>query len=332
MKFQWKKYKLELEQPFVLSYGAFQFRFAYIITLEDQGHIGYGEATAVSYYGWTEELIEAELTRLQSEFEVGLEVSHLLHSLELAPPTRNALNCAWVDLQARIQNKTLCDFFDIDSKLILPVSSITITGNAEAILHQQIQQHDWPVYKIKMGTREDDMKLRLMHQYPEKKFRIDANTGWNLDWIKTHAELLNQNNIELIEQPFPVEQPEFNRVLKDYVQAPVIADESCQHLQDIPACADYFDGVNVKLMKCGGWHQCLDIIANARQHDLLLMLGCMTETSIGISHAIQLVRLVDFADVDGAYLLANDPAKGSYLDAGQIIESTTGGSGVVELS
>ena len=111
------------------------------------------------------------------------------------------------------------------------------------------------------------------------------------------------------------------------VKQPIFADESCQDLDDVNRCAIDYDGVNIKLMKCGGWDKALEMIHRARALDLQVMLGCMTESSVGISHAIQLADIVDYADVDGSYLIANDPATGSFLDKGVINKVGVSGSG-----
>ena len=327
MKLRWKKYELRLEQPFVLSYGSFNTRSAYIVALEEQGQRGLGEATAISYYGWTETLIENTFQKIEVAFEDGMSIPGIMKSLSMIPPVRNALNCAWVDLQARLKKKKIKDFYEFPEVANLPMSSITITGDTQDGIRNQIRRHDWPIYKIKMGTSSDRMKLELMNYYSDKLFRIDANTGWTIAWVKEHADLLNQENIELIEQPFPVDKAEYNLVLKEHVRASIIADESCQRASDIASCAEFFDGVNVKLMKCGGWDHSLKVIQRAREENLTVMIGCMTETSVGISHAVQMLSQVDLADIDGSYLLANDPATGSYLQEGQVVEGKEMGSG-----
>ncbi len=327
MKVAWKKYKLELNQPFVLSYGAFDFRWSYIFQLTEGNHSGLGEATAITYYGWSEEKIESEFIRFEKELNKGVPFEEALAVLEFLPPVRNAIQCAWVDLQSRKNNQTLARYYNLPMANSLPISSITITGNNYNELTDQINQYDWPVYKIKMGTEEDEIKFDIIRSHPNKRFRIDANTGWSLEWIHQHVNDLQLNNLELIEQPFEIEHSALNLELKKLVNRPIIADEACRSVDDVRVCAEYFDGINVKLMKCGGWDRTMEIIKAARANELLVMIGCMTESSIGISHAAQLLSLVDIADIDGSHLIANDPAQGTYLETGNVILSDDTGSG-----
>jgi L-alanine-DL-glutamate epimerase-like enolase superfamily enzyme len=328
MKASWKKYKLKLKQPFVLSYGSFDFRHAYILSLEDQGKIGLGEATAITYYGWTEEKIEQELTNFVDGINKGMTGVETLAWYDFSPPVLNAVSCARLDLQARLTKQPLHRLLNIPLATIMPVSSITISGSTLDEFENQIKEHDdWSIFKIKMGSADDHIKLSVIKKHPDRTFRIDANAGWTLDWVKQHQEALQMTNIELIEQPFPIDQPELNVELKNLVKKPVFADESCRTIEDLTDCASYFDGINFKLMKCGGWFKTLEMINAARQKGLQLMLGCMTETSVGISHAAQLLGLVDMVDIDGSYLIDGDPASGTYLSKGEIHLSTGHGCG-----
>lgn len=329
MKFSWKKYKLRLNQPFVLSYGSFDFRYAFVVTLEQKQEVGYGEATAITYYGWTEDKITSELNIVDQRMKEGESPMELIADLNLSAPVRNALSCAWHDVQARLQKKTLRAYFDLPLSATLTQSSLTISGSTRVELEQQIDNNKWPNYKIKMGSDSDLMKLDVIKNHPESKFRIDANAGWQMEWVRANKEALQLDNIECIEQPFSVDQPELNIELKKIVDKPLFADESCKGVQDVFSCKKYFDGVNLKLMKCGGWKKSLALVEAARDSQLKIMLGCMTETSIGISHAAQLLGVVDMADIDGSYLIANDPATGTYLKNGSIYLNASNGSGAL---
>ncbi len=319
MKLSWEKYKLEMRQAFVLSYGTFNYRESIIVKLEADGFIGLGEASAISYYGWTIEKIESELHEFNTHLDELVRFETLLHTTELSPPTRNALQCAYVDWTSKKENSTLSEYYSIPTVNESIISSITITGNTTDELENQIRLYDWPVYKIKMGSQHDDNRLALIGNYPGKKFRIDANGGWSLDWIKANRTRLNEQNIELIEQPFATGSENKIAALKEMIHKDIFADESCQTIADLEKHGELFDGVNVKLMKCGGWDRAVEIINRAQKLNLQIMIGCMTETSIGISHSSHLLGLANYADIDGAQLLKNDPALGTKLEYGKII-------------
>ena len=202
MKLTWKSYQLKLNQPFVLSYGSFDTRTAFIVQLSDGHLIGLGEATAISYYGWVEEEIKKALERLADEINKGVEVEEILTRKTLSPPVRNAIQCAYVDLLAQLKGQRIGDYYNVSNKMSDLISSITISGDGYDLLKRQIDQYDCPIYKIKMTGTSDDQKLKLIADHPEKLFRIDANAGWNIEWIKTNVEALNCSNIEFIEQPF----------------------------------------------------------------------------------------------------------------------------------
>ena len=323
----WSTYKLELHQPFVLSYGSFDHRTAFIVKLQSAGLTGLGEATAISYYGWTEETLQKEFDHCAELINDNHAMEDVLAIKSLTSPVRNALHCAWSDILAQKNGVSIGAYYNIKNDNLITHSSITISGNSVEQLADQIEDLDWPIYKIKMGTDGDLEKLDLIKNYSQKLFRIDANAGWDINWVASNLNALNLPNIELIEQPFPVDQPDLNLQLRELLNIPVFADESIQHINDLPNCRKYFDGVNIKLMKCGGWDKAINIMQAAKAAGLKIMVGCMTETSIGISHSTQLLPLADLADVDGSYLISNDPATGSYLEQGVIHYSNLSGSG-----
>lgn len=325
-KLTWKKNKLQLTKPFVLSYGVFHHRFSYIVKLEVDGIVGYGEAAAISYYGWSEELIEEQLNTLPEEIEKDALFS-IAHSF--CAPLQHACTAAYFDLDAKQHGQALSEYFGFGTLPMDRHSSLTISGNTFDEFVEQIDQYDWPAFKIKMGTDHDDVQLDVIRNYRHKRFRIDANGGWTIDWIRRHADQLNQENIELIEQPFPVGQDEDVLVLKEILSKPIFADESCQTVQDVEKCANGYDGINIKLMKMGGWCPVLDIMKMAERYGLELMVGCMTESSIGISHSGQLLSKISIVDLDGSTLISNDPAAGLKLDKGRVIFPDRDGCGAI---
>jgi len=327
MNISWTKYKLHLKTPFVLSYGQYDFRWSYILTLSSEGVDGLGEATAIKYYGWTEERLDEEFSSLPSTVVDETTINNILEKGELSPPVRNALQCAYIDLKGKLAGEKIAELYNIMQSGNLPTSSITITGKTIEEFEQQLQSYNWPIYKIKMGGDYDETCLQFMRNHSDKLFRIDANAGWTIDWVQENKAELNADYIDFIEQPFPPDHPQLNLEVKNFIQKPIIADESCQSLANLDHCDEYFDGVNVKIMKCGGVDRALELIQAAKARGSKIMLGCMTESSIGISHASQLLPLVDYADIDGAVLVKNDMARGVSLDKGVLQPTFIAGCG-----
>lgn len=323
---RWKKNKLNLLKPFVLSYGVFHYRWSYMIELQAEGETGYGEGTAISYYGWSEDLIEEQLAALPA---MVTKADLFSYAGSCCAPLRHAYTGAYYDWAAKKAGKTLGNYFGLGDVLGARYSSLTISGQTVEEFAEQIESTDWDNYKIKMGTTHDHVQLAVIRQFPNKKFRIDANGGWTLDWIREHAHDLEAPNIELLEQPFPVGEDAKVREMKNYTTKPIFADESCQKLEDVHMCKGLYDGINIKLMKMGGWDPVLQILEAAQAADLQLMVGCMTESSIGISHSGQLLSRISIIDLDGSTLLKNDPADGLRLDRGEVLFSAHNGCGAI---
>ena len=159
-------------------------------------------------------------------------------------------------------------------------------------------------------------------------FRVDANCGWTADEAIRNAEQLRDLDVEFIEQPLPADR--WDDVRRVYAESalPIIADESCIVESDVDRCAGYFHGINIKLVKCGGLTPARRMIARARQLDLRVMVGCMTESTVGISAIAQLLPLLDYVDMDGALLLAQDIASGVTIENGQCQYPNENGCGV----
>ncbi|NNK71164.1 MAG: dipeptide epimerase, partial [Flavobacteriaceae bacterium] len=175
---------------------------------------------------------------------------------------------------------------------------------------------------------EDDLAIvRALRSVTDSVFRIDANCAWSVDQTLEYAPELKNLDVEFIEQPLPADKWDDMRYLKDRCELPLIADESCKRFDDIKLCANSFDGINIKLMKCGGLSPALRMIDTARNYGLKVMAGCMTESTIGISNLVQIAPLLDSIDADGALLLKKDIASGVKLVDGRIKFSEKPGSG-----
>ena len=211
----------------------------------------------------------------------------------------------------------------------LPATDYTIGIDTIERMTAKLQEYaGWPIYKIKLGTPGDLEIIRTLRRHTDAVFRVDANCGWTVAETIANARALRELGVELIEQPLPAGDWEGMAEVFRRSALPVVADESCRIESDVDRCAGCFHGVNVKLVKCGGMTPARRMIARARQLGLRVMLGCMTESTVGISAMAQFLPLADYADLDGPLLLARDPATGVTIERGRVIFADENGCGV----
>ncbi|MCA9234960.1 MAG: dipeptide epimerase, partial [Planctomycetales bacterium] len=185
-----------------------------------------------------------------------------------------------------------------------------------------------PIYKIKLGTPHDLEIVRELRRHTRAVFRVDANCAWTADEAIAKSHALADLGVEFIEQALPAADWEGAQRVFAKSALPVIADESCIHEADVARCHGRFHGVNVKLVKCGGLTPARRMIAEARSLGMKTMVGCMTESTVGISAIAQLLPLLDYVDMDGAVLLARDVATGARVDRGRCLYPDAPGTGV----
>ena len=334
MKMRLHEFSLPLRHTFTISRGAVKDQPTLIVELEHYGLRGYGEATANPYYHASVEQMQAVLETVRDKVE-GWDASEPQEFWESLAPrlgdhsfARCALDLAAWDLWGKLQGQPLYQLWGLSTK-DLPRSSYTIGMDDPEIMAAKLREFPhWPIYKIKLGGERDLESVRRLRQETDAVFRVDANCGWTFSQAVEHSQALKELNVEFIEQPLPAEQNDEMPRLKAASALPLIADESCSTLEDIEACAAGFDGINIKLVKCGGLTPARKMIERARQHGLQVMVGCMTESSVGISAAAQLLPLLDYADLDGAALLAEDIAVGVSVENGVCRYSRENGCGV----
>jgi len=248
-----------------------------------------------------------------------------------APFVLAALDCAAHDLWGRLENAPVHRLWGLDAAAAVP-SSFTIGIDAvEVMIAKLSEMPDWPVYKIKLGTERDVEIITALCEHTPTPFRVDANCGWQLDEAAALSTEMARLGVEFIEQPLPTKSREAQKLFFNESALPLIADESCAAESDVLRCVDHFHGINIKLCKCGGLTPARRMIATAREHGLKVMVGCMTESSVGISAAAQLAPLLDYADLDGAVLLAQDAAEGVRVKNGAVKLLDEPGLGIQKL-
>ena len=199
----------------------------------------------------------------------------------------------------------------------LPRTSYTIGVDTIDVMVVKLKEvSDWPIYKIKLGTSHDLEIIHALRRHTAATFRVDANCGWGVDETIEKSVALRDVNVEFIEQPLAADQ--LTQMAQVFAESalPIIADESCVVEGDVDRCHGLFHGVNIKLSKCGGLTPARRMIVRARELGMQVMVGCMTESTVGISAIGQLLPLLQCVDMDGALLLAEDIATGVTIDRG----------------
>ena len=328
------EYELPLKHPFTISRGTTTAQRTLIVELQQDGMSGYGEATANSYYDSSMDLMRTRLQAMQPL--LGSEIFRDTESfwnlcaghLADAPFVLSALDCAAHDLWGRLENAAVHRLWGLDPNDAVKSSfTIGIAGMNEMVA-KLAEMPGWPVYKIKLGTARDVQIIRGLREHTDAVFRVDANCGWAPGEAAALSTEMAQQGVEFIEQPLPTEAREAQAELFRNSALPLIADENCVGEADVLQCVDHFHGINIKLCKCGGLTPARRMIAAAHDHGLKVMVGCMTESSVGISAAAQLTPLLDYADLDGAVLLAKDAGDGVQLRQGQFVFPSEPGLGI----
>ena len=333
MQLHLKKYILPLKHTFRISRESHDFQDTLIVCLSLDGLTGYGEATSNPYYRITVESMMAEIEAIQNEI-MNFEFTEpeIFHQFLVKKGLTNfaicALDLAAHDLYGKLLKKPLYKIWqtNIDS---YPTSNYTIGIDTIENMVAKIQEMPWPIYKIKLGTKDDIAIIRELRKHTNAIFRIDANCAWTTEETILNAPLLKDMGVEFIEQPLPADDWEGMEKVMHKSVLPVIADESCIVETDVEKCGLHFSGINIKLTKCGGLTPALRMIKKGKEMGLKIMVGCMTESTVGISAIAQLLPQLDYVDMDGALLLSSDIADGVKIESdGNVIFPTLGGSGI----
>jgi L-alanine-DL-glutamate epimerase-like enolase superfamily enzyme len=327
-------YELRLRQAWGLSRGTWTTRRNAFVRIEKDGVVGLGEAAPIARYSETAESAGAFIDKARPVLDRDLsEYAVRLREIEAVGPgehaAKAALDMAVLDWAAKRLAVPLWKLLGLDgSKEVVTTYSIGI--DTVEVMQQKVREApDFGVYKIKVGTPDDRKIIEGIRAVTAKPLRTDANEGW-----KTKEEALEMidwmagQGVELVEQPLPAAQLEDCAWLKERAKIPIFADESLIRPSDLPRIAPFFHGVNVKIMKCGGVQEAVRLAGMARALGLELMIGCMIETSLGISAGAAVAQLFDHADLDGNLLISNDPFRGVRTAKDRLVLNDRPGLGV----
>jgi L-alanine-DL-glutamate epimerase-like enolase superfamily enzyme len=332
----WHIQRITTKFEFKIARSAESFYDVVIVKLSDGIHTAFGEAApSTRYESGTPGIIDllerhgkrivqlptAEHEERQEALEKLIPASYALQA---------ALDTAFWDLHGQIVGKPLWQLFNANKTM--PLSSYTIgISDLDVIPAKILEAAPYPLLKIKLGTEYDHDIMRAIRSETDKVLRVDVNEGWKtLDQAKRGVEWLVQENVEFLEQPMPANQLDDIGRLREFSPLPLVADENSVRPEDIPGLEDIYDGINIKLMKCGGLGNAIKMVNLAQKYQFDIMLGCMVETSIGITAMSQLGSYAKWLDLDGNVLLADDPYSGVQNDAGRLILSDAPGLGITQ--
>lgn len=321
---------LRLRHVFRIARGGSATRTNVVVEVESEGHVGLGEAAPIKRYGQSAETAGAALDRMAAALgdPRAYAVAAARAAVKGEDAAQAALDMALHDLAGRRMGAPLYEVLGLDPRGT-PQTSFTIGLDTPEVVVQKVREASmYPILKVKMGSDDDREVLTAVRDTTRQPIRVDANEGWTPAEALKRLEWLHKMGVEFVEQPLPAAMIAETRELRRLSPLPFYADESVHRAADIPPLAGAFDGINIKLMKCGGLTEALDMIAVARAHGMKVMLGCMIESSIAITAAAHISPLVDTADLDGNLLLEEDPYVGATVKDGKLVLPGGPGLGV----
>jgi len=338
-----ESYTLELRHTFRLARGASDTRKNLLVELRHGGATGRGEAAPIARYGQNAETARSAVEQMAIRLDrMGWDPTCDRGAIiEVSDPDQPAATAAFEmavwDLVGQRFDKPVWELIGAASDPAesarpnaVPQTSYTIgLDDPQTIVRKVKEAAGFASLKVKLGGPADREAITAVRSVTDVPIRVDANEAWTVEQAKREIEWLSGQGVELVEQPLPGDDLDGQRRLRRSSVLPIFADESVISGESIPDLAGAFDGINIKLMKCGGVDRALEMIELAREHTLGIMLGCMIESSLAITAASHLSPLVDFVDLDGALLVVNDPFAGAELVDGRVMPPSAPGLGVV---
>ncbi|MFB6101992.1 MAG: dipeptide epimerase [Haloplanus sp.] len=334
-----ERLSLPIDGDFTISRGSQTAVETVVVRVSDAGgQTGIGAAAPAAHYGETADTVAVVLPDLLAAVEAvddPLALDRIDRRLREVvrdnPAARAAVSIACHDLAARRLGVPLYRQFGLDPDRAPPTSYTVAIDDPESMGEAAADAvaEGFTILKVKLGTDRDRQRIDAVRDAaPDATIRVDANEAWTPHEAVDKCEWLADYGIEFVEQPVPAENPAGLEHVHERSALPIAADESCRTLPDVPAVADRVDIVNLKLMKCGGVREAIRMVHTARAHGLGVMLGCMVESTASIAAACHLAPLVDYVDLDGALLLADDAYEGPTYAGGTLAIPDRPGTGV----
>jgi L-alanine-DL-glutamate epimerase-like enolase superfamily enzyme len=316
-------YHLQFKYPFRIAHGVRTGTDVVYVKLEYEGLTAWGEATLPPYLPETQKSVSEFLLSFGKNMPTN-SIDDWFEKLKLVETNlsaKAALDMALWSLKSQMEGKTIGELLGIEKKEF-PEGFYTLGICTKEEKKQRVEyalQQGFERFKLKLDGESDLETVNNFTSQFNHSFAVDVNSGWkSIQQAEDFAVFLEDKPCALIEQPFKKEWTEEIKELGDTCQFDLFADESCQRLSDIEKLKESFDGINIKLMKCGGITEAYQMILKARELDMKVLIGCMSESSVGCTAAAHLTPLADYADLDGPYLIANDPFVGMKIKEGRI--------------
>ena len=333
MQFHFETYRIECTHPFGISRSSHDYYDIVYVYLEHNGLLGRGEAAPSGRYN-------ESTNRILSQLQTGIDIPDsmedpMVFSNQISSQCDNvkslevAFSMATLDLWCQMQQEPLYKYFNADPNNT-PLTSYTISIGEMELIPQKVEEATpYQIIKVKLGVgiEHDKSIIREIRKETDKVIRVDANEGWDIETGLEMTRWLADQNIEFIEQPFKSTNLSDTAQLRSKSPLPIIADENSLNSADIPQIEGVFDGINIKLMKCGSLFEAIKMVNMARERDMQIMLGCMIESSVAITAAAHISPLVDYADLDGNLLIKNDPYLGVVIENGKLVLPNSNGIG-----
>lgn len=330
-----KTRRLKLKHTWTTVMSSSDYRDTFYVEFTNGGVTGIGEGAPIIRYKESAETCTAALEAIRPWLEsadpwaFAKFMQGAFQKIEGNWAGKAALDIALLDWVGKKLNIPLWRHFGLDRN-DAPVTTFSIGIDKAEVVRQKVLEADaFPVLKVKVGLANDEEMIASVRAVTKKPLRVDANEGFkSKEEAVEKINWLEKQGVEFIEQPLPAANLEEMNWIRKRVHMPIIADEACLHPSDIPKLAPHFDGVNIKIDKCGGLLEGWRMIQLARSLNLKVMLGCMVSSSVAITAAAQLSPLVDYADLDGFLLISNDPYDGVKVEKGKLVLPTGPGLGL----
>lgn len=327
-------FELKFRHTFTISRKSKDVQPLLVVKLEQDNVSGLGETADNSYYNMTVPRLMEDINAHRTLIE-----RHTLTTPEtlwdlLYPLFKDnlfalcALDLAAHDLYAKLQGKKLYEIWGLDISHN-PLTDYTIGIDTVENMVSKLKEFPWPIYKIKLGTRDDIAIIQELRRHTTAIFRVDANCAWSVEETLRNAAAFKPLGVEFIEQPMPAADVEGMKQVYAQSALPLIADESCITEEDVAKCHGLFHGINIKLTKCGGITPARRMIDHAKKIGMKVMTGSMNESTVGTSAVAHLLPYLDYVDMDGPLLLAEDTSDGVKIVDGRIIYANRPGTGAV---
>lgn len=313
-------HQLKFRFPFRIAHGVRETTDVVYVKLEYNGYTAWGEAALPPYLGHTtKDVSEAVKFFAEAKRELSLDEWHsALQQCVSNMPARAALDMAWWQLKADVKGVTVPKLLGVVASHQVPHTYTIASCNSLAEMKERYDfgyQNGFRFFKLKLTSEECSDTIRWYKELSQCLFAVDANQSWqSVSKALDNLHILKSSGCVFVEQPFNKDDLQQSSSLKTSNILPVFADESCHRQTDISLVGSAFSGVNVKLMKCGGVTEALNMINDARKAGLQILIGCMSESSVGCRAAEWLAPLCDYADLDGPFLISNDFNEPDYVD------------------